>query len=251
MSKYNIFPKPLKGGNELTLDLLTPELIQDAINSGIELNNVNITGGNIDGVIIGSSDPADAYFDNIYVSNNTSTSTITNLNSITFNSGSIISEISGDLNLSASNISNSININNPLNVNNNTTITGDLTVIGTIYGVPVAPPIGMTLERLVTTIGTPVNCSNSLNITFLKFNGGAGVSTGNLNVSVINGFYKIITVVGIPSGGEYHLTISNLLDPFSQTISNKIVKFKYSGQGLILIYSLVDNCYTMLPGGSV
>lgn len=251
MSKYNIFPKPLKGGNELTTDLLSPDLIQDAINSGIELNNVNITGGTMDGVIIGSSNPVDAYFNDIYVYNNTSTSTITNLNSITFDSGSIISEILGDLNISASSVSNSVNINNPLNVNNNTTITGDLTVIGTITGVPVAPPLGMTIERLVTTIGSSISCSNSLNITFLKFTGGSGISTGNLNVSSINGFYKIITVVGIPTGGEYHLTISNLLDPFSQTISNKLVKFKYSGQGLILIYSSVDNCYTMLPGGSV
>lgn len=248
MSKFNIFPKPLKGGSEFLSDILDPDSIASILNSGIEMNNVVITGGTIDGVIIGQNNPLDGYFTNLFVSNNTSTSTITDLNSITFNSGSNITETSGDLIFNASN---SVIINNPLQVNDNTTIVGDLTVIGTIFGVPVAPPLGMTIEHISQTIPNSLNCSNALNISYVTFTGGSGISTGNLNVASFDGFYKIITIIGIPTGGEYHLTVTNLLDPMSQIISNKIIKFKYSGQGIVLIYSLPDNCYTIVPGGSV
>lgn len=249
MSKYNIFPKPLKGGQTsfpLILDETNSSNILDLINSGLELNNVTITGGTIDGVIIGGNNPVDAYFTNISVSNNS------NLNNILFPSGSSITEIGGDLILNASSNSNSVVINNPLEVNDDTIIQGDLTVIGNINNIPATPPLGMTIERLVTPIGNTVNVSNLYNISFLIFTNTVNtISTGTLNVSSIDGFYKIITILGIPSGKEYHLTINNLLDPYSQVSSNKLIKFKYSGQGIILIYSLTDNSYVLLPGGSV
>ncbi len=249
MSKYNIFPKPLKGGQTsfpLILDETNSSNILDLINSGIDLSNVSITGGTIDGVIIGGNNPVDAHFTNITVDNNS------NLNNIIFPSGSQINEIAGDLNLTASSPSNSVIINNPLEITDDTIIQGDLTVIGTINNVPVTPPLGMSIERLVTPIGNNINISNLYNISFLIFTDTVNtISTGNLNVSSIDGFYKIITIIGIPSGKEYHLTISNLIDPYSQVVSNKLIKFKYSGQGIILIYSLVDNCYILLPGGSV
>ncbi len=253
MSKYNYFPKPLAGGELLTSDLLNDSLIQtilDTLNGGIELSNVNITGGTINNTVIGNNSPADAFFSNITVLNNTSTNTISNLSSITFELGSTITENSG-----AEIVINSVNdtiIDSPLEVNGNTVISGDLTVIGTIFGVPVAPPIGMTLENITTVVGTGINPSNLLNITFLTITAGVGtITTGTLSGSTIDGFYKIFVLSSVPTGCEYHLTINNLLDPFSQVISNKLVKFKYSGQSIILIYSTSSNSYFLLPGGSV
>ena len=253
MSKYNIYPKPLKGGQLSGSDLLDDSIVSsviDAINNGAELSNVNITGGSINNTLIGNESPLDATFSNITVLNNTSTQTITNLTDITFQLGSTLSEVSGgDLII---NSTGTTIIDAPLNVLDNTVISGDLTVIGTIIGVPVAPPIGMTLENISTTVGTGINVSNLLNITFLNITPGIGtITTGNLNAASIDGFYKLFILAGIPPGCEYHLTINNLLDPFLQTNTSKTVKFKYSGQSIILIYSLVNACYYLLPGGSV
>ncbi len=239
MSKFNNYPKPLKGG-ESFLSEFDPNTILD-------LSNVTITGGTIDGVIIGGSNPATGYFTNLYVSQNTSTSSITNLSSITFQGNSSITETNGNIVID-SNIDTIIQ--DQLQVNNNTTITGNLTVLGTINTVPATPPLGMTIENLNTILPSSVNCSNAINISFLTFTG-TGTSTGYLYTASFDGFYKIICIAALPTGSEYQLEVENLLDPGSGTISNKQLIFKYPGQSITLIYSLTSNCYISTFGGTV
>ncbi len=250
MSKTNYFPKPLKGGNSIA-DILDENDLNDNIlsilNSGIDLNNVNITGGTIDGVIIGGNQPVIGNFTNITVTQNSSLNTITDLQSITFQNLSTISQNSTDIVIDS--IGNTV-IESQLNVNNDTVITGDLTVIGTITGVPASPPAGYTLEHISTTIPTNLNPSNSINISYLTFSG-TGSCSGTLQVPSFDGFLKLITIINIPSGSSYELTVENLLDPESSTISNKILTFYYSGQGVNLLYSLPDNCYIFSPGGHI
>lgn len=241
MSKYNPFPKPLKGGNQQLIDLIE----ENSQNNLFDPNNVNITGGTIDGVIIGGNNPVNAIFTDISVSN------LTDVSNISFVDGSYINELGGDLNIGASNITNTINFNNPTNITGNTTISGDLNVIGTINNVPVAPPLNMTIENLSAVITNQINCSHLINITYLDITGTPGISTGNLNLSSIDGFLKIICIIGLEDLSEYHLTITNLLDPGSKLISNKLVKFKCVGQSIMLLYSSVKNCYILLPGGSL
>lgn len=245
MSKYNIYPKPLKGNQ-----LLSDENDLNVNLDGIELNNVIITGGSIDGVIIGANSPSDAFFNNITVYNNTSTQSISDIQSIIFNNGGQILETNTN-NIIINPINNTI-IDSTLQVNDNTIIDGDLTVYGTIFGVPVAPPLNLTIENITTNVGTSIDVSNLYNITFLAINPGVGtITTGNLNVASFDGYYKFICIANVPSGTTYELTIYNLLDPFSGTISNKVVKFKYSGQSITLMYSLNNNCYFLIPAGSV
>lgn len=244
MSKY---PKPLKGGDTITFD---PEGTVATLVGAVLIDPI-ILGGTINNTIIGNEIPSDAWFTNITVSGNTSTSTITDVTSVTFAGGSSIVESSGDLNITS--ISN-INLESPVNVTGNTVISGDLTVIGTINNVPVTPPLGMTVENLNGPCGTPLNVSHLLNITFLEITSGVGtITTGTLSDSVsIDGFYKLFIFTGKASSNyEYHLTVTNLCDPQSQVVSNKLLKFKYTGQSVILIFSTVKGAWFLLPGGSV
>jgi hypothetical protein len=137
----------------------------------------------------------------------------------------------------------------PSTITGNTTVIGDLVVTGNISGGSTG---GFTIEHLTTSIGSFVNPSNIINVSFMKFTPGVGtISTGTLSIPDVDGFYKIIVITGIPSGSEYILTINRLLDPGTATTGNKTIKFKYSGQGQNLIYSEPDNCYAFVPGGSV
>ena len=72
MSKYNPFPKPLKGGNQQLIDLIE----ENSQNNLFDPNNVNITGGTIDGVIIGSNNPVSSNFTDISVTNLSATNLI-------------------------------------------------------------------------------------------------------------------------------------------------------------------------------
>lgn len=249
MSKFNNNPKPLKGGDSMLSDFDNIEsILLNSINNGAELNNVNITGGTIDGTVIGGNNPSSGTFTNLNILQNTSTNTLSNLTSITFLNNSSISEINNDLTIDSS--GGNVVIQDTLQVNNNTIISGDLTVLGTINQVPITPPLGMSIENISTALGISLNCSNLINISFLGFTG-SGTSTGTLNTGVFDGFFKIISIVVLPTGGEYHLTVNNLLDPGSSIVSNKVLKFKYSGQSITLVYSLSKNCYTSIFGGTV
>lgn len=72
MSKFNIFPKSLKGD----YDLLTNTANIQTDSSEIDTNDINITGGSINGVIIGNSNPSDAYFTNLYLPSTNHTTTL-------------------------------------------------------------------------------------------------------------------------------------------------------------------------------